>query len=77
MRPIRADFDGILPPFHLRGPNRQIMMDYSPFSMMGLIKADFDGILPRLTLRPRSAGFDGISPFSLLVPILMAFSPFN
>ena len=46
MAPIEADFDGILPPFHLWVPLRQILMAFCPVFTDGAIKADFDGILP-------------------------------
>ena len=50
MGPIKADYDGILRPFHWWGPLRQILMAFSPFTLIKPIKADFDGILPRFGL---------------------------
>ena len=43
MGPIKADFDGILPPFDLWAPLRQILMAFCPFFAFG---AQFDGIFP-------------------------------
>ena len=58
-KPIAACFDGILSPFDLWGPLRQILMAFPPFSLMKPIVAYF---APLSLIGPIKADFDGISP---------------
>ena len=62
MAPIEADFDGILPPYDLLAPLRQISMTFCPFSLMGPLRHILMAFYPVFTDGPIKADFDGILP---------------
>ena len=67
------------PFFTYGGPVRQILMAFCPLLTYGAKYSDSDGILSLFDLRGAQLGrfWWHFAPFFLMVPILMAFSPFD